>query len=76
MKLNPYGMISFTQDMVLSLKIFYAVLMGVLLEAIQFGGGAYVPLEGGMREISGGFLPTSIMCWGMVHPLIFGKRNG
>jgi hypothetical protein len=70
MKLNPYGMISYTQDMVLSLKVFYAVLMGV------FDGGAYVPLEGRMREISGGFLPTSIMCWGMVHPLIFGKRNG
>jgi hypothetical protein len=36
--------------MVLSLKIFYAILMGVLLETIQFGGGTYVPLEGGMRD--------------------------
>jgi hypothetical protein len=62
--------------MVLSLKIFYAILMGVLLETIQFGGGTYVPLEGGMTEISGGFLLMSIMCWGMVHPIIFGKRNG
>ncbi|MCH90209.1 hypothetical protein A2U01_0011120 [Trifolium medium] len=29
-----------------------------------------------MREISGGFLLMLIMCWGMVHPLIFGKRGG
>jgi hypothetical protein len=32
-------MISYAQDMVLSLKIFYAILIGVLLETIQFGGG-------------------------------------
>ncbi|PNX92986.1 hypothetical protein L195_g016134 [Trifolium pratense] len=62
--------------MVSSQTISYAIIMGLRLETTRFGGGAFVPLEGGMKEISGDFLLMLTMCWEMAQPLTFGNING